>query len=461
MQQKTNNLKRLIRMIKKILFIVFISLAIQLQAQNKVKIDGVATVVGKNIVLDSEIDAYKLELLQQSDGKANVEDCVVLEKIMRRKLLAHHAEIDSVVVSEAEINQQVQRKVQYFSQQLGSQKKMLEFYGFETIKDMNDEMYQVERENMLIDRERQKITTDIDITPEEVKRYYNSLKEKGNLPELGSEIELAQIVIDISPSKEEVDRVIARLNEIREQVKNGESFKMKTILYSDDPGVSQNSGEYKITRNSPFVKEFKEAAFSLDEGDMSEPFKSDFGYHILLVEKIMGKERVARHLLMQPKISDEVLNKTKDSLNKIRENILKLEITFEEAVLKYSNDKATRQNKGMIVNPQSGDTHFDLTRMDPDLYSRVSSLKEGEFSDVFYEETREGKKMFKFILLKSKTDAHQADLANDYVKIKNLAIQKKRDEEVDEWVKDKIGDTYIKINDKFKDCKFKNNWKRN
>ncbi|MEN8185546.1 MAG: peptidylprolyl isomerase [Bacteroidota bacterium] len=454
-------MKRLIRMIKKILFFVFIGLAIQLQAQEKVKIDGVATVVGKNIVLDSEVDAFKLEMLQQSDGKADVNDCDMLEKIMRRKLLAHHAVIDSVVVSEAEINQQVQRKIQYFSQQLGSEEKMLEFYGFESMKDMNEELYQVEKENMLINREQQQITADIDITPEEVKRYFYSLKEEGNLPEFGSEIELAQIVLNIEPSEEEKQRVIDRLNEIRGQVEQGESFKMKTILYSDDPGVSQNSGEYTIDRNSPFVKEFKEAAFSLDEGEMSEPFKSDFGYHILQVEKIKGKERVARHLLMQPKISDAVLDKSKDSLNKIREDILKHEITFEEAVLKYSNDKDTRQNKGLIVNPQSGDTHFELTRMDPELYSKVSNLKAGEYSSVFYEESREGKKMFKFLLLKSKTEAHKADLAIDFVKIKNLALQKKKEEEIDEWVKDKIGDTYIKINKKFKDCKFENNWTKN
>ena len=459
MQLKINNLK-LIRMIKNILLITVLGLGLQINAQTRVKLDGVATVVGKNIVLNSEIEAFKQELLMQSDGKAVVNDCEMLEQIMNRKLLAHHAVIDSVLASEGEINERVQSKIQYFTQQLGSPEKMLEFYGFESIKEMNDELYQVEKEALLVGKMQQEITFDIDITPEEVKRYYNSLDKEGNLPEIGAEIELAQIVLNIEPSAEAQQQIIDRLNEFKKQIEGGESFKMKAILYSDDPGVSQNSGLYTITRESPFVKEFKEAAFSLNEGEISEPFKSDFGYHILIVEKIKGKERDARHLLLQPKINDEVLNKSMDSLNKIRLDIMKQEITFEDAVLKYSNDKDTRLSKGLIMNPVTSDTHFELTKMDPDLYSRVSNLKSGEFTDVFYEETRQGKKMYKFILLKSKTDSHIADLATDYVKIKDLALQKKKQETIEKWSNDKIDDTYIKISDQYKDCDFISNWSK-
>ncbi|MEN8125789.1 MAG: peptidylprolyl isomerase [Bacteroidota bacterium] len=445
-------------MIKKIVLFTLLGLGLQINAQTRIKLDGVATVVGKNIVLNSEIEAFKQELLMQSDGKAEVNDCEMLEQIMNRKLLAHHAVIDSVLVSEGEINERVQSKIQYFTQQLGSPEKMLEFYGFESMKEMNNELYQVEKEALLIGKMQQEITADIDITPEEVKRYYISLEKDNNLPEIGAEIELAQIVLNIEPSAEVQQQIIDRLNEFKKQIEGGESFKMKAILYSDDPGVSQNSGLYTITRQSPFVKEFKEAAFSLNEGEISEPFKSDFGYHILVVEKIKGKERDARHLLLQPKIDDEVLNKSKDSLNKIRLDIMKQEITFEDAVLKYSNEKETRLNKGMIMNPVTSDTHFELTKMDPDLYSRVSNLKPGEYTDVFYEETRQGKKMYKFILLKSKTESHIADLSIDYVKIKDLALQKKKQETIEKWSNDKIEDTYIKINDKYKDCNFNSNW---
>jgi peptidyl-prolyl cis-trans isomerase SurA len=382
----------------------------------------------------------------------------MLERIMNRKLLAHHAVIDSVMVNEGEIQQQVQRKTDYFTQQLGSPEKMLELYGFENMKELKDELYRVEKEGLLIQKMQQKLTDDIDITPEEVKRYYNSLKEEDNLPEIGAEIELSQIVLNVEPTEQEIQKTIDRLNEIKKEVEDGGNFKMKAILYSDDPGVTQNSGFYSIERNSSFVKEFKEAAFSMEEGEISQPFKSDFGYHILMVEKIKGKQRDVYHILMQPKADDDAAEKVKDSLTKYRQQILKMELPFEEAVLKYSQDKDTRLSGGVLMNPVSGDTHFDLTRMDPELYSKVSNLKEGEISEVFMDQTREGKKMFKILLLKSRTEAHVADLKEDYVKIMELALQKKKTESIEKWSEDKIQDTYVNINEVYMTCEFKSNW---
>jgi len=430
-------------------------------AQEKVKIDGVATVVGDNIVLDSEIDAFKQELTQQSGGQIEISDCEMLEQIMNRKLLAHHAVIDSIAVNEGEIQQQVQRKTDYFTQQLGSTEKMLELYGFDNMKELRDELYRVEKEALLIQKMQQNLTADIDITPEEVKRYFNSLEAEGNLPEIGAEIELSQIVLNVEPTQEEIDKTIERLKEIKKEVEDGGNFKMKAILYSDDPGVTQNSGFYSIERNSPFVKEFKEAAFSMEENEISQPFESDFGYHILMVEKIKGKQRDVYHILMQPKVDDADAEAIKDSLVNIREQILKLEITFEEAVLKYSQDKDTRLSGGVLMNPVSSDTHFDLTRMDPELYAKVSNLKEGEISEVFLDETREGLKMYKILLLKSRTEAHTADLAKDYVKIMELALQKKKTESIEKWSEEKIKDTYININDVYSSCDFDSNWTKN
>ena len=438
----------------------FLLSGMSIYAQEKIKVDGVATVVGDNIVLNSEIDAFKQELIQQSGGQIEISDCEMLEQIMNRKLLAHHAVIDSIVVNEGEIQQQVQRKTDYFTQQLGSPEKMLELYGFDNMKDLRDELYRVEKEGLLIQKMQQELTSDIDITPEEVKRYYNSLKEEGNLPEIGAEIELSQIVLNVEPTEAEIEKTIERLKEIKKEVEEGASFKMKAILYSDDPGVTQNSGFYSIERNSPFVKEFKEAAFSLEEGQISEPFKSEFGYHILMVEAIRGKQRDVYHILMQPKADEEAVEKVRDSLTKYREEILKMEISFDEAVLKYSEDKETRLNKGVLMNPVSGDTHFELTRMDPELYSKVSSLKEGELSPVFLDETRQGLKMFKILLLKSKTESHEADLAKDYEKIMDLALQKKKTESIEKWSNEKIKDTYVKINDAYLSCEFKSDWSK-
>jgi len=446
---------------KRILMIALLAITLQMGAQEKVKIDGVATVVGDNIVLDSEIDAFKQELIQQSGGQIEITDCEMLEQIMNRKLLAHHAVIDSVAVNEGEIQQQVQRKTDYFTQQLGSVEKMLELYGFDNMKDLKDELYRVEKEGLLIQKMQQELTADIDITPEEVKRYFISLEKEGNLPEIGAEIELSQIVLNIEPSAEQVEKTIERLKEIKKEVEDGGNFKMKAILYSDDPGVTQNSGFYTIDRNSPFVKEFKEAAYSMEEGEISQPFKSDFGYHILMVDKIKGKQRDVYHILMQPKPDDNAEEVVRDSLVEYRKRILKMEIPFDAAVLLYSQDKDTRLSSGVLMNPESGDTHFDLTRMDPELYSKVSNLKEGEISDVFMDQTRQGLKMYKILLLKSRTEAHTADLAEDYVKIMELALQKKKTESIEKWSDEKISDTYVNINEVYTNCEFKSNWVKN
>ncbi len=463
MHKKKNNLK-FINMHKKNIVIAFLLFVIGVNAQEKIKVDGVAVVVGKNIVLDSDIDKFKKELQQRIEGKVDISDCEILEEIMIQKLIAHHAVIDSVEVSEAEINQEVERNIAYFSQQLGSLDKVIEYYGFSDEDDLRNELGSIQKEQLLIQREKASITENIDVTPEEVRTYFKNLEVDNNLPEFSTEIELAQIVKVLKPSEEETTRVISKLSQIKNDIDNGYSFRLKAIINSDDPAVSGNGpgagGKYTITRESGFIKEFKEVAFSMDEGEISEPFESGFGFHIIQVEKIKGQERDVRHILIQPQIKSEELKASLNELEKVRSDILNGKITFEEAVEKYSEDKETKNNKGLILNPQTNDTRFDLTRMDPNLYNKVSSLKASEITKPFYEEIRGGEKMHKIILVKSKEDAHKAKFTQDYEKIQKLTLQKKQEEIVEKWAIDKINDTYIKINKDYKKCNFKKNWKK-
>ena len=429
---------------------------------SKVKIDGVAAVVGDNIVLDSDIEKFKKELKARSEGQVDISDCEILEELMVQKLIAHHAVVDSIVVSEAEINEEVDRNIAYFGQQLGSMDKVVAMYGFDDEEDLRAELYGIQEEQILIRKESASITEEIDVTPEEVRNYFKSLEVDNNLPEFSTEIELSQIELILTPSDEEIDRVITKLEEIKGQVEEGYSFRLKAIINSDDPAVSGNGpgagGSYTITRQSGFIKEFKEVAFSLDEGEVSEPFKSGFGYHIIVVDKIKGQERDVSHILIQPKISPEEMKEAEDKLVKIREQILSGEITFADAAREYSDDKESRMNGGMILNPETNDPKFDLTRMDPQLYNRVSNLKPGEITAPFYEEVRGEDKMYKIILLKNKIDAHTANFTEDYEKIQQLALQKKKEEEVDKWAKEKLADTYIKLDGAYTTCDFKHNW---
>jgi len=462
MQIKMDNMKY----INKLVTLIAIIISLKSVAQERTKIDGVAAVVGKNIVLYSEVTAAKAQLDQETKEKSKYTECNIIEKILNDKLLAHHAVIDSLVVDDAQINSEVERKIAYFQQQLGSKEKLLDFFGFNSLASIKKELYNVEKETQLVRKMQQQITVGTDVTPEEVSSYFKSLEKEDAVPEFGTEVEVGQIVLEAKVDSKSEQDLIDKLNKIKSEIENnGSSFRMKAILYSQDPSVTRGKdgegggGLYNgITKETRFVKEFKDAAFSLEEGEISEPFKSQFGYHIVQVEKIKGKERDVRHILLQSEISDEVLTKVKDSLIAIRNDILTNKISFEDAVVKYSSDKETNKNKGLLINPQQNDTFFDLTNMPPEIYSRISELKEGELSDVFYDETREGKKMYKFMLIKSKVPSHKANLEKDYVKIKRLALAQKRSELVKEWTNDKINDTYIKIHNQYKDCEFEYDW---
>ncbi len=427
----------------------------------KTKVDGVAVVIGKNIVLDSDIAKFKQEVEVRSEGKVTISNCEMLEELMQQKLLAHHAVIDSVVVSQGDIDSKVQRSIDYFTNQYGSEEKVIKAYGFNDIDDLKKELSRVQKENLLIEKEQQKITESIDVTPEEVRVYFKGLNDKKELPEIPAEVEIAQIVLKAEPTKEENDRIIKKLNEIKKQIEDGAGFKLKAIINSDDPSVAQNGGNMGvITKETGFVKEFKEVAFSLEEGEISEPFKSPFGYHIILLNKIRGKGRDVSHILMQPEIADEKLKETKEAIEKIIEDIKEGKLTFEEAVKKFSEDEDTKNNGGLIVNPYTQETTFELTRMPPDLFARISELKKGELSDIFYDETREGEKMYKVIFVKDKTETHTADLVEDYVRMQQFALAKKKQEEVEKWSKDKIQETYIKLGNDYKKCTFKKDWKK-
>ncbi|QVY66829.1 peptidylprolyl isomerase [Polaribacter sp. Q13] len=446
--------------IKISIFTLFLGfLGLQTSAQ-KVKIDGVAVVIGKNIVLDSDIAKFKQEVELRSEGKVKITDCEMLEELMQQKLLAHHAIVDSVTVSDSEVMGRVDRSIKYFTQQYGSEEKVIKAYGFNDLDDLKKELSTVQTENLLIEKEQQKITEKIDVTPEEVRLYYNGLKEKGELPQFPAEIELAQVVLKAIPTKEETDRIINKLNELKKEIEEGSSFRMKAIINSDDPGVTSNGGEYTVTKESAFIKEFKEMAFTLDVGQVSKPFKSQFGYHIMQLHAIKGNTRVASHILMQPEIPEEKMKELKDKAEHIILEIKGGELTFEEAVKKYSNDDDTKNNGGLIVNPSTGESKFDLTRMDPTFYARVSDLKKGEMTDPFYDEERSGDKMYKFILMKDRTDTHVADIVEDYVKVQQLALQKKKEETITKWSKEKIKDTYINIGPAYSKCTFEKNWKK-
>jgi peptidyl-prolyl cis-trans isomerase SurA len=429
------------------------------QESVKFKLDGVASVVGDYVILDSDIDKTFSEMESQGISTKNVTRCELLSKLMEDKLYAHHAIQDSLEVSDTEIYSYVDQSIEYFTEQLGSLEKVLEFYNKKDELSFRDELYQLNKIQKLSQLMQANIVEDVEVTPEEVKLFYESIPSI-DLPIFGTELEISQIVIEPNVSDEEKNRVIDLLNSFKNDVEEkGLSFASKAILYSQDPGSRANGGKYTLHRKRPrMVKEFRDVAFSLEEGEISSPFKSEFGWHILTVEKIRGQQVDIRHILITPNVDESKLSESKKLLDTIRKRILDKEIQFKDAAFNFSFEKETRNNGGKLINPITGDTRFELTKMDPKLYNQVKNLNQGEISLPLLETDRSGLKKYKIIMVSKRFEEHVADFSKDFTKIKELALKDKQLKTVKKWLRFKIDETFVNVNKSFRECSFSNNW---
>ena len=459
-QYKQKNLKFFPNFL--IIFVLFLSIQSLYSQENlRFKLDGVASVVGDYVILDSDIDKTFSEMESQGISTKNVTRCELLGKLMEDKLYAHHAIQDSLEVSDTEIYSYVDQSIEYFTEQLGSLEKVLEFYNKKDELSFRDELYELNKIQKLSQLMQSKIVDDVEVTPEEVKLFYESIPVV-DLPIFGTELEISQIVIQPNVSEEEQNRVINMLNSFKNDVEEkGLSFASKAILYSQDPGSRANGGKYTLHRKRPrMVKEFRDVAFSLEEGEISSPFKTEFGWHILTVEKIRGQQVDVRHILITPNINESKLTESKKLLDTIRKRILDKEMEFKDAAFNFSYEKETRNNGGKLINPITGDTRFELTKMDPKLYNQVKNLDEGEISLPLLETDRSGLKKYKIIMVSKRFEEHLANFSKDFAKIKDLALKDKQLKAVKKWLKLKIDETFINVNKSFRSCNFSNNWNK-
>lgn len=426
-------------------------------AQKKEKVDGVIAVVGDYIVLDSDIDLEYIQLKAQGVDTKDITRCELFGKQLEDKLYAHQAIQDSIVVTDAEVNSYMNEQLDAMIEQVGSLDKVIKFYKKKSEEDFRSYFFDIIKMNKLTSQMQKKIVDEVTITPEEVRNFFKAIPAD-EIPTFGAEMEVAQIVVKPVITEEEKKRVIDKLNEIRQDVITGSSFFSKAVLFSEDPGSSSNGGFYKMNRKTAFVKEFKDVAFSLAEGEISAPFETEFGYHIIMVEKIKGQEVELRHILISPKVSSQAIKDAKAKIETIRTKIINKEITFADAAKSSSDEKETRNNGGVLLNPRTMEPRFELTKMDPTLYAQVSELKDGEVSLPILEEERGGGKFYKIVTVNNRFEEHQADFSKDYIKIKELALRDKQIKEIAKWTEEKIKETYIKINDEYKDCEFTNNW---
>ncbi|MEZ4811684.1 MAG: peptidylprolyl isomerase, partial [Allomuricauda sp.] len=393
----------------------------------RMKLDGIAAVIGDYVILESDIDKTLIDLQNQGASTQDITRCSLLGKLMEDRLYAHQAVQDSLLVSDDQVNAQSDRQIQQLVAQVGSMEKLLKFYKKPDIESFRTELFEINKLRMLSEKMQSKIVEKIEVTPEEVRQFFNKIPEDER-PVFGAELEIAQIVKQPTAPEEEKQKVIDRLKQIKQDVEeNDASFNVKAILYSQDPGSKSKGGFYSMTRETPFVKEFKDVAFSLQEGEISEPFETDFGYHIIYIEKIRGQELDLRHILLIPEIPQSAIDNAVKELDTIRQQVLDGKYTFAEAALNFSDEKETKFDGGLLRNPINFDSRFELTKMDPTLYNQVRDLKDGEISRPIREDDpRGGAPKFKIMKISNRYDEHQADFAKDYLKIQELALREKQ-----------------------------------
>ncbi len=428
---------------------------------NRNKVDGVAAVVGDFLVLDSDIEKQFNQLKASGISTDDMTTCQVFGKLLEDKLYQHHAIQDSITVNSLEIQSFVDQQIDAFAEQIGSMEKLINYYNKNSEQELRNEMFELNKSSELAKKMQEKIIEETEVTPEEVRQFFNSIP-KNDRPFFGTELKVAQIVVIPETTEEEKKKVIDRLKEFKADVEdNGANFTTKVVLYSDDLVSRRSGGKLTLNRKKQrgqFDRNFVETVFSLREGEISDPFESDFGYFIIILDKIRGQEYDVRYILLRPKLKPFDIAEAAKKLEDARNTILSGDLTFAEVALEISDEIETKFEGGKLINPETQDFNFELTKMDPELYSQIEKLKDGDVSIVLRDEDRLNPVKFKILTVTDRIDEHEANFATDYIKIQALALQNKKLKEIEKWQNTKIDDTYIKIANEYKDCEFYSNW---
>ena len=422
----------------------------------QVVIDGIAGIVGNNIVLNSDIEQQLLQYQAQGleiDSALRVQ---VLEDLLFQKLMLHQALLDSVVVTENEVLNEVDSRIDNFIAQLGGEDQ-LESYFDKKIYEIKEEMFEPIESSLLIQRVRYGITSSVTITPSEIRSFFGTFSSD-SLPIVNEEVEVAQILKLPPASSSAVSETKKKLEKLKSRIAKGESFGTLAILYSEDPGSSRNGGLYTSIKRGMFVKEFEAVMFSLEVGEVSDVFKTEYGYHIMVLEERREDEVDVRHLLMSPKISPLDLNNAKDLLQDVRDSILNGDLLFTKAALRYSDDNSTKFNGGKLINPSTGDTKFELAQLEQGINVAIENLNVNEITDALFVKMDDGKEAYRMFVLLNRKQQHQVNLVDDYKRIRDLALESKKDKSIEEWISKSLEQTYVSVHKSYQSDLFQYNW---
>ncbi|PIP53963.1 MAG: peptidylprolyl isomerase [Bacteroidetes bacterium CG23_combo_of_CG06-09_8_20_14_all_32_9] len=420
-------------------------------SQDKV-IDQIIAVVGNNYVLKSDIESQFIQI--KSENNSNIVDlkCNILEELLYQNLLLHQAELDSLTVSDKEVDAQLDRRIRYFVSQVGSEKKLEEYFN-KSIFEIKNNLRESLKKQMVSEKMQDKLTGNIKVTPSEVRQFFKTLPPD-SIPVINEEIEYEQIVLYPAITEQEKLSVKEKLNELRNRVLKGDNFGTLAVLYSEDPGSATKGGDLGFVGRSDLVPEFAAVAFKLKDGEVSKIVETDYGYHIIQLIERRGEQINIRHILITPKVDPVSAVKSRNRLDSLTTSIHLDSITFIKAAEKYSQDNETRYNGGLAVNPYNNNNRFDLDQLDAITSYQIKKIKIGEISSPFEFTDEKGKKCYKIIRLKARYPLHKANLTDDYQKIQEISIAKKKQNIMKRWVEKEQQITYIHIDNSYKNCNF-------
>ncbi|HNQ61645.1 MAG TPA: peptidylprolyl isomerase [Bacteroidia bacterium] len=422
----------------------------------QVVVDEVMAVVGSKIILHSDIEKQFVQYIAQGAEASTETRCLIFDQILLQKLMLNQAEIDSVTVSENQVDGELDRRMRFYINQIGSEEK-LEEYFHTTIRELKAELRDMIREQLVVQSMQSTITKDVVATPSNVREFFESI-HPDSLPYIDAELEVGQIVRKPPVSSEERRAVKMKLEEYRNKIMAGEDFAVYAALYSEDKSTAKKGGELGMFERGTMVPEFEAAAFNLRSGEVSPIIETKFGFHILQLIERRADQINVRHILLQPKTDEKDLYKSFTFLDSLRKQIDLGTISFEEAAQKFSDDEETKNNGGLLINPETGTSRLAPDKMDRLLFFQVDTMALNKVSLPLGMATSDGKQAYRLVMVKTRTAPHKANLKDDYQRIQEVALQTKQNLLLEEWVETKKTNTYIHFNNKFDDCAILKRW---
>lgn len=444
--------------VKKVsLLLLFMLVGLTVKAQDNV-IDEVVWVVGDEAILKSDVENERLNA--QYEGRRFDGDpyCVIPEELAVQKLFLHQAEIDSIEVSEQEVIQKVEQQTAWLIDQIGSKEKMEEYYN-KTSTQVREMLRENIRNGLIVQQMQRELVGDIKLTPAEVRNYFKNLPPD-SIPSIPTQVEVQIITREPKIKEEEIERVKKTLREFTDRIYKGESFSMLARFYSEDPGSARRGGEYGFTGRGELTPEFANVIFNMtDPKKISKVFETEYGYHIAQLIEKRGDRVSYRHILMKPKVDEAEIEEALNKLDTLANDIRKGKVTFDEAATWVSQDKDTKNNHGLLANPQTGTSRFEMQHLAGMVSQEVAKVVEGmqigEISKPFTMINSKGKEVCAIVKLKNRIDAHKATITEDYQRLKSMVTAKRSEEKIQEWIVEKQKTTYVRINPNWRNCDFK------